>query len=217
MHPGQLKDFFVMAEELPLAGFSVTIPHKQKILRYLDWVDPVARRIGAVNTVWRKAGKWRGANTDAPGVTSPLERHVRLNKSSVLVVGNGGAARGAVFALAAAGSKLAVTGRNLDRVRALASTCGAEALSRDQAAARTFDALVHATPLGMSPNVEKCFFDGRIPSQAGVRHGLHAQGDDAAAQGQRSGRGSDSPGWRCSWNRPGGSSKSSRASVHRRL
>src|SRR5450755_1232042 len=95
-------------------------------------VDPVARRIGAVNTVWRKAGKWRGANTDAPGVTSPLERHVRLNKSSVLVVGNGGAARGAVFALAAAGSKLAVTGRNLDRVRALASTCGAEALSRDQ-------------------------------------------------------------------------------------
>src|SRR6476646_2212727 len=165
VHPGQLKDFFVMAEELPLAGFSVTIPHKQKILRYLDWVDPVARRIGAVNTVWRKAGKWRGANTDAPGVTSPLERHVRLNKASVLVVGNGGAARGAVFALAAAGSKLAVTGRNLDRVRALASTCGAEALSRDQAAARSFDALVHATPLGMAPNIEKCFFDGRIPSQ----------------------------------------------------
>ena len=60
-----------MAEELPLAGFSVTIPHKQKILRYLDWVDPLARRIGAVNTVWRKAGKWRGANTDAPGVTRP--------------------------------------------------------------------------------------------------------------------------------------------------
>ena len=44
VHPGQLKDFFVMAEELPLAGFSVTIPHKQKILRYLDHVDPVARR-----------------------------------------------------------------------------------------------------------------------------------------------------------------------------
>ncbi len=56
-----------MAEDLPLAGFSVTIPHKQKIIRYLDQVDIVAKRIGAVNTVWRKAGKWRGANTDAPG------------------------------------------------------------------------------------------------------------------------------------------------------
>ena len=165
VHPGQLKDFFVMAEALPLAGFSVTIPHKQKILRYLDVVDPEARRIGAVNTVWRKAGKWRGTNTDAPGVTVPLERHVRLNKAMILVVGNGGAARGAVFALAAAGSKLAVTGRNPDRVRALASACGAEALSREQSVARTFDAVVHATSLGMAPHSEKCFFEGRIPSR----------------------------------------------------
>ena len=47
----------------------MTIPHKQKIIRYLDAVDPLARRIGAVNTVWRKAGKWRGTNTDAAGVT----------------------------------------------------------------------------------------------------------------------------------------------------
>ena len=59
--PSCLRDFFTMAERLPLAGFSVTIPHKQKIIRYLDTVDPLARRIGAVNTVWRKAGKWRGA------------------------------------------------------------------------------------------------------------------------------------------------------------
>ena len=67
-----------MAERLPLAGFSVTIPHKQKIIRYLDAVDPLARRIGAVNTVWRKAGKWRGTNTDAAGVTGPLARLMRL-------------------------------------------------------------------------------------------------------------------------------------------
>jgi 3-dehydroquinate dehydratase/shikimate dehydrogenase len=163
--PGQLKDFFAMAEDLPLAGFSVTIPHKQKIIRYLDQVDLVAKRIGAVNTVWRKAGKWRGANTDAPGVTVPLEKHLRLSKSSVLVVGNGGAARGAVFALAEAGAKLSLTGRNIDRVRALASACGAEPLSRDQAEARMFDAVVHATPLGMSPNTDKCFFRDKIPAK----------------------------------------------------
>ncbi len=163
--PGQLKDFFTMAEDLPLSGFSVTIPHKQKILRYLDQVDIVAKRIGAVNTVWRKAGKWRGTNTDAPGVTVPLERHLRLNKSSVLVVGNGGAARGAAFALAEAGCKLSLTGRNIDRVRALASACGAEPLSREQAEARMFDAVVHATPLGMAPAVEKCFFRDKIPAK----------------------------------------------------
>jgi len=102
--PAHLRDFLTLADKLPLAGFSVTIPHKQRIIRYLDLLDPLARRIGAVNTVWRKAGKWRGTNTDVEGVTVPLARHVRLNKASVLVAGNGGAARGAAFALAAAGA-----------------------------------------------------------------------------------------------------------------
>src|SRR5207253_2210942 len=111
-------------------------------------IDPVARRIGAVNTVWKRAGKWRGTNTDADAVTAPLQKHLRLGKSSVLVAGNGGAARGAAFALAAAGAKIAITGRNPDRVRALAKACDAEPLSREQAESRMFDALVHATPVG---------------------------------------------------------------------
>lgn len=165
VQPGRLKDFMLLADRLPLSGFSVTIPHKQKILRYLDQVDPLARRIGAVNTVWRKAGKWRGTNTDAAGVTVPLEKHVKIAKSTVLVVGNGGAARGAAFALAEAGAKLAITGRNLDRVRALASVTGAEPLSREQAESRMFDVVIHATPLGMAPRVDDCFFRGRVPGK----------------------------------------------------
>jgi 3-dehydroquinate dehydratase / shikimate dehydrogenase len=161
----QLKDFMLLATKLPLAGFSVTIPHKQKIIRYLDAVDPLARRIGAVNTVWRKAGKWRGSNTDAEGVTIPLAKRIRLGKASVLVAGNGGAARSAVFALAAAGASVSITGRNPDRVRALAKACGADALPFEQAAAGHFDVLVHATPLGMHPNVHETFFPGRIPAE----------------------------------------------------
>jgi 3-dehydroquinate dehydratase / shikimate dehydrogenase len=162
--PALLRDFFLMADRLPLAGFSVTIPHKQKIIRYLDVVDPLARRIGAVNTVWRKAGKWRGANTDAAGITGPLARLLRLQGSSVLIVGNGGAARGAAFALSDAGAKIALVGRNPDRVRALAKICGAEALGREQLHDRRFDAVVHATPLGMYPHVNECFFNGSIPA-----------------------------------------------------
>ena len=127
-----MKDFFILAEKLPIAGFSVTIPHKQKIMRYLDVVDPLARRIGAVNTVWRKAGKWRGGNTDADAVTIPLSRKLRLSKSSVLVVGNGGAARSAAYALVGSGAKVSIVGRNPDRVRSLARACGAESLLREQ-------------------------------------------------------------------------------------
>jgi 3-dehydroquinate dehydratase / shikimate dehydrogenase len=162
---GKLKDFFVLADKLPLSGFSVTLPHKQKILRYLDHIDPLAKRIGAINTVWRKAGKWRGTNTDAAGVSRPLEKLLRVGKSSVLIVGNGGAARGAAFTLAEAGAKLAICGRNLDRVRALANACGAEPLTKQQAEARMFDALVHATPIGMSPKVNDCYFENKVPAK----------------------------------------------------
>lgn len=163
--PTQLKDFFQFAEAMPVAGFSVTIPHKQKIIRYLDIVDPLARRIGAVNTVWRKAGKWRGTNTDAAAVLKPLTKHVKLAKSSVLVAGNGGAARSAAFTLVDAGAKVTIVGRNPDRARALAKACGGESLAREQITAATkFDALVHSTPLGMYPKVGDCFFDEIIPA-----------------------------------------------------
>jgi 3-dehydroquinate dehydratase/shikimate dehydrogenase len=161
--PIQLKDFFSLADKLPLAGFSVTIPHKQKVIRYLDSVDPLAKRIGAVNTVWKKAGRWRGTNTDAEGVTAPLAKKVRLAKSSVLLVGNGGAARGAAFALTEAGASLTITGRNIDRVRALAKVCDGEPMTREQCLQKNFDVVVHATPLGMHPHVDECFFDGAIP------------------------------------------------------
>lgn len=163
--PTQLSDFFRLAADLPLAGFSVTIPHKRRVMRHLDAVDCLARRIGAVNTVWRKAGRWRGTNTDADGVRLPLERRLRLAGASVLLAGNGGAARGAAFALTEAGARVSIVGRNPERVRALAAACGAEPLLRDDLATRHFDALVHATPLGMFPRVDECFFPDRIPAE----------------------------------------------------
>lgn len=162
--PLQLKDFFVFAEKLPLQGFSVTIPHKQRVLRYLDHVDPLSRRIGAVNTVWRKAGRLRGTNTDAAGVKAPLEKRTRLANKTVLVAGNGGAARSAAFTLASAGAKVTITGRNPDRVRALAKACGGEWLMPDAAEKANFDILVHATPVGMWPHGDESFFNNRIPA-----------------------------------------------------
>jgi 3-dehydroquinate dehydratase / shikimate dehydrogenase len=161
----QLRDFFLFARDLPISGFSVTIPHKRRIMRYLDQVDPLARRIGAVNTVWRKAGKWRGANTDAEAIAGPLSKLIRLPKSTVLIIGNGGAARSAACALADAGAKVALTGRNADRVRALARLVGGEPMSHDQLLARHFDVVINATPVGMWPNVNDCYFDGKIPGE----------------------------------------------------
>lgn len=160
-----LADFFRVVDALPLAGFSVTIPHKQRVIRHLDSVDALARRIGAVNTVFRKHGKLCGTNTDTLGVTVPLEKRMRLAKAKILVVGNGGAARGAIFALLAKGVEVTVTGRNPQRVRSLARACGIQSVDRDKLAGHYFDALIHTTPLGMiSKHPGKSFFSGPIPA-----------------------------------------------------
>jgi 3-dehydroquinate dehydratase/shikimate dehydrogenase len=118
-----------------------------------------------VNTVWRKAGKWRGANTDAEAIAGPLSKLIKLPKATVLIVGNGGAARSAACALADAGAKVALTGRNADRVRALARLVAGEPMSHDQLLARHFDVVINATPVGMWPNVDDCYFDGKIPGE----------------------------------------------------
>lgn len=159
----QLRDFFQLARDLPVSGFSVTIPHKRRIMRYLDQVDPLAKRIGAVNTVWRKAGKWRGANTDAEAIAGPLAKLIKLPKSTALVIGNGGAARSAACALADAGAKIALTGRNADRVRALARLVNGEPMSQELTLLRHFDVVINATPVGMWPNVNDCYFADKIP------------------------------------------------------
>ena len=161
--PPHLRDFMQTCDTLPVAGFSVTIPHKQRIMRYLDAIDPLARRIGAVNTVWKKAGKWRGTNTDIYGVTGPLSRKLKLAKSTVLVAGSGGAARGAVFALLDAGAKVTITGRSPDKVKSLARATGAQTAMADGLESQYFDAVVHATPVGMHPHEDACYFDGEIP------------------------------------------------------
>ncbi|MBK9169173.1 MAG: shikimate dehydrogenase [Bryobacterales bacterium] len=160
----QLRDFVQFARELPLAGFSVTTPHKQRILRYLDYVEPMARRLGAVNTVWRKAGKWRGANTDAAAVTGPLSRRLTLAKARILVAGTGGAARSAAAALVECGAQVSLTGRSAEHVAQLVRASGATPLSRQDAEAGSFDAVIHATTVGMFPHGDGCFFERRIPA-----------------------------------------------------
>lgn len=161
----QLRDFFLFAEALPVSGFSVTIPHKRRVMRYLDVIDPLAERIGAVNTVWRDGNKWRGTNTDAAAVSGPLSRLIKLKGTTALILGNGGAARGAACALTDAGVKVTITGRNPDRVRALARLTGGTAASHEQALANHYDIVVNATPVGMWPNVGECYFTDRIPGE----------------------------------------------------
>jgi len=163
--PKQLAEFFEFARDLPLDGMSVTIPHKQSVIEHLDSVDPLAAKIGAVNTVYRKGKKLIGANTDAAGVVSPLAEHMALPKANVLVVGYGGAARAAVFALQDQGANVAVTGRDDAKASALAKEAGVEQVAFGDWNLTSYKALVQTTPVGMSPDVQGNLFPEEIPAE----------------------------------------------------
>ena len=160
----QLGDWMCVAKQLPVWGFSVTIPNKQKIMRYLDHIEPLAKRIGAVNTVWKRAGRWRGANTDVAGVVKPLSAHVRLSHLRVLLAGYGGAARAAAIALREAGAEVTITGRDPRRAALLAKTVAGESVPLAAAMKEHYPVLVHATPVGMYPDCGKCLFPDVVPA-----------------------------------------------------
>lgn len=164
VQPPHLRDFFQSLRELPLSGVSVTIPHKRRVIRFLDSVDPEARGLGAVNTIYWKRNRLIGTNTDVVGVTRPLAKRVKLNRSRVLVVGNGGAAVAAVSALKQHGSEVVITGRNPQRVRRLARVHGVGYIEFNRLDEDYFDVLIQATPVGMLPHVGETLFPKRIPA-----------------------------------------------------
>lgn len=148
-----LRDFLAVASDFGVEGFSVTLPHKQAILRYLDDCDPLAARIGAVNTVVvRGGGKLAGYNTDYVGVLRALERRLTLRSSRVLILGAGGAARSVAFALAQGGADIAICSRRPAPGKALVRAIGGEYISRRLLRGEFFDAIVNATPVGMAPH-----------------------------------------------------------------
>jgi 3-dehydroquinate dehydratase / shikimate dehydrogenase len=148
-----LRDFLKAAPEFGLRGFSVTLPHKQSILRHLQECDALSAEIGAVNTVVvRRDGSLYGCNTDYVGVLCSLEKKLRLAKSRVLVLGAGGSARAAVFALTRAGAAVAICARRNAAARELARAAEAEVVPRRSLKTEHFDAVLNATPVGMHPD-----------------------------------------------------------------
>ncbi|HUJ31889.1 MAG TPA: shikimate dehydrogenase [Candidatus Acidoferrum sp.] len=157
-----LRDFLAAIGPLGIAGFSITLPHKETILRHLDGCDPLAAAIGAVNTVVvRGGGKLYGYNTDYVGVLRALEPRIPLRGSRVLIVGAGGGARAVAFALAQAGASVCVCARRPKRAEALAKAVRGEAVARKRLRHEFFDAIVNATPVGMHPRVHESPLDAR--------------------------------------------------------
>jgi 3-dehydroquinate dehydratase/shikimate dehydrogenase len=147
-----LRDFLKALPDFGVRGFSVTIPHKQSIMRHLHDCDRLSAEIGAVNTVVvRRNGSLYGCNTDYVGVLHALEQKLTLSKSRVLILGAGGSARAAAFALSRAGAAVYICARREPAARELARAIAGEVVPRRALRTKTFDAILNATPVGMYP------------------------------------------------------------------
>src|SRR5712691_9627936 len=148
----QLGDFLAAITEFGVRGFSVTIPHKQTILKHLRECEPLTAEIGAVNTVVvRGDGSLYGCNTDYLGVLRALQKKLQIKGSRALIFGAGGSARAAAFALSRAGAVVGICARREKAARELARAVGGDVIPRRALRSEFFDAVLNATPVGMHP------------------------------------------------------------------
>ncbi len=152
LHPECLRDFITAVRTLGLRGVSVTIPHKEKVIRHLDGVTAACGRVGAVNTLFWEDGRLLGENTDIIGFMEPLQAR---SISSALVLGAGGAARAALAGLRdLCVPSIGITNRSESRAKILAGEFGVSVVPWEQRAEAKTQLIVNTTPLGMHGDLE---------------------------------------------------------------
>ncbi len=147
---------------LGVRGISVTIPFKTEVLPFLDQVEGLAKKVGAVNTIVNRQGRLIGYNTDCEGALEALEDRRDLRGKRAVLIGAGGAARAIGFGLKERGVPLVVVNRSEEKGQAFCKELGCHylpisSLLRMKAGGLEADILINATSLGMYPR------DGESP------------------------------------------------------
>jgi len=139
-----------------LRGLSVTAPHKQAVMDCLDWIDPDAKEIGAVNTVVIENDRLLGYNTDAAGFIDPLlSRFATLRDARVAIIGAGGAARAAIWALQKQKAAMTLFARDTTKAQPLAELFGISCTSLTGASFAGYDLVINATPVGSGTQIDQ--------------------------------------------------------------
>ena len=171
----QLGEAILGVKALNIRGLNITIPHKVSVIPLLDELDPLAEKIGAVNTIINNDGVLKGYNTDAHGfLRALLEQDIEPDGKSIVMLGAGGASRAISFILAERGANLVILNRQLELDWAvklgnsISRTFGREVkaleLNEQNLAPvlRKANILVNTTSVGMSPNTNETPIPARL-------------------------------------------------------
>jgi shikimate dehydrogenase len=162
----EIDEIMRIARSLDVKGLSVTIPFKQDVMGFLDEVDEhAARQIGAVNTVVFACGSAIGYNTDWIGVRKPL---VPLKGATAVLLGAGGAAAGAAYALTDLDMNVTILNRTPGKAKVLAERFGCGWGAWEDFDSIKPDLVVNATPLGMHPDDHSPLSDDQLNKEMTV-------------------------------------------------
>jgi 3-dehydroquinate dehydratase/shikimate dehydrogenase len=163
-----LDEFMMRCRDLDVRGLSVTIPHKEEVLRNLDEADGAVSGIGAANTLVFEDEIVVGYNTDFHAAMDSLEEASRIGDSRnplkgkvVLILGAGGVAKAIAFGLKRRQANTVIASRTKYRADQLAEQMGCRAVEWDERHSVKPDIVINGTPVGMHPHVNETPYDSR--------------------------------------------------------
>ncbi len=157
VHPDSIMEAVRAVKALNMAGVNVTVPHKERVIPFLDEVNEEARFIGAVNTIVNSGGTLTGYNTDGRGFMRSLaEKDITVGGRRILIAGAGGASRAVSYYLSEKAGELCLFDPDRPKLEKLVSELS-EIRANVRAVEQTgdtgrFDILINATPLGLKNN-----------------------------------------------------------------
>jgi len=161
----KLKKAIDSFKTLDIKGINVTIPHKETIIQYLDEIEPLAEKIGAINSIKNEDGRLVGKNTDTIGAKLALkDTGFKLKSTNVMIIGAGGAAKAISYSLGEEIDRVLILNRSKSRALKLAEILAENYNLKVEGKELTnailkkeienIDLLINTTPIGMYPNID---------------------------------------------------------------
>ena len=165
VHPKNLEKAISGIRSLDIRGINVTLPHKETVIKYLDEIDSIASKIGAINTIKNDEGTLKARNTDADGAKKSLiDAGCNISGKNIVFLGAGGVARSLAYIMAEKSNSIILTDLIEERAIAVANeikekmkvNIEGKISNKDtiNESLKKADILINATPIGMYPRVE---------------------------------------------------------------
>ena len=160
----RLEDFVESVKLLKIKGFNVTIPYKESIMEYLDYISDEATRIGAVNTVMLRENKLYGYNTDYFGIGVMIKsKNIELKNKTAVILGSGGACKAVItYLLDNDIEKIYIVSRTPESISLNMLNKRISIINYDELNEIKGNLIINTTPVGMYPNVDKSVVNGDV-------------------------------------------------------